>query len=169
MPNYLAVFQNKELAALRNTVIANELFALNEKIEEHGMVLSREDCKDIAEFRADALMESDRIEVGLGAAGRIVKEFADSGYVDKYNFRQVVEDLLECFYTLKNETEEKASDDLVMEFLHYLFENVLGGDTSKIYDAQELDDFVSSVRGDKRFKEADDGELSGVGAENSAD
>ena len=150
MPNYLSLFQNKQLVAARNLVIANQLIALNDEIAEHGITLSQVDCKDIAEFRHEALTECERIEVGLGAAGRIVKEFADSGYVDKYNFRQVVEDLLECFYTLKNETEDKASDDQVMGFLHYLFEDVVGGDTSKLYDTQELDDFVSYMRGDKK-------------------
>ena len=125
--------------------------ALNDEIAEHGIVLSAEDCKDIAEFRHEALMESDRIEAGLGIAGRIVREFADSGYVDKTNFRQVVEDLIECFYTLKNETEEKATDDQVMEFLHYLFEVAVGGDTARLYEAEAMDAFVSQMRGDKRF------------------
>lgn len=130
--------------------------ALNDDIAEHGIVLSEEDCKDIAEFRHEALLESDRVEVGLGIAGRIVREFADSGYVDQHSFRQVVEDLLECFYTLKNETEDKATDDQVMEFLHYLFETAVGGDTSRLYDAEEMDAFVSQMRGDLRFKEFED-------------
>lgn len=151
MPDYLVLFQNKQLIAAQNQAIAGQLISLNDEIAEHGITLSEADCKDIAEFRHDALVESERVEVGLGAAGRIVREFADSGYVDKHNFRQVVEDLLECFYTLKNETEEKANDDLVMEFLHYLFEEVVGGDTSRLYESQALDDFVSQVRGDKRF------------------
>lgn len=127
--------------------------ALNDEIAEHGIVLSAEDCKDIAEFRHEALMESDRIEAGLGIAGRIVREFADSGYVDKTNFRQVVEDLIECFYTLKNETDEKATDDQVMEFLHYLFEVAVGGDTSRLYEAEAMDAFVAQMRGDKRFED----------------
>ena len=151
MPDYLVLFKSEQLVSAQNKVIAGQLISLNEEIAEHGLTLSEADCKDIAEFRHEALIESERVEVGLGAAGRIVREFADSGYVNKYNFRQIVEDLLECFYTLKNETEEKASDDLVMEFLHYLFEEVVGGDTSKLYEAQALDDFVSQVRGDKRF------------------
>lgn len=153
MPDYLVLFQNQQLVSAQNKFIAGQLISLNDEIAEHGITLSEADCKDIAEFRHDALVECERVEVGLGAAGRIIREFANSGYVDKYNFRQVVEDLLECFYTLKNETEEKANDDLVMEFLHYLFEEVVGGDTSKLYEAQAFDDFVSQVRKDKRFTE----------------
>ena len=156
MPNYLALFNNNKLVSARNKIISGQLMALNDEIMEHGIVLSEADCKDIAEFRHEALMESDRVEVGLGIAGRIVREFADSGYVDRYNFRQVVEDLLECFYTLKNETEDKATDDEVMEFLHYLFEVAVGGDTSRLYEAEAMDAFVSRMRGDLRFKEFED-------------
>ena len=156
MPNYLALFHDNKLVSARNKIISGQLMALNEEISEHGIVLSEADCKDIAEFRHDALMESDRVEVGLGIAGRIVREFAESGYVDQKNFRQVVEDLLECFYTLKNETEDKATDDQVMEFLHYLFEVAVGGDTSRLYEAEAMDAFVSQMRGDLRFKEFED-------------
>lgn len=150
MPNFLSLFQNKQLATLQNREIANQLIQLNTVTEEYGLTLSKADCMDIAEFRFDALIESERIEIGTGAVGRIIKEFCDSGYVDQRNFRQIIEDLLECFYTIKNETEDKATDDQVMEFLHYLFENVIGGDTSKLYDSEELDIFVSKVRGDNR-------------------
>jgi len=156
MPNYLTLFHDNALAAVRNKMIAGQLIALNDEIAEHGIVLSEADCRDIAEFRHEALIESDRVEVGLGIAGRIVREFADSGYVDQHNFRQVVEDLMECFYTLKNETEERATDDQVMEFLHYLFEVDVGGDTSRIYESEAMDAFVAQMRGDRRFQEVED-------------
>ena len=156
MSNYLELFNSKGLVAARNKVISGQLMALNKDIEENGIVLSESDCKDIAEFRHDVLMETERIDVGLGIVGRIVKEFSDSGYVDQQNFRQVVEDLLECFYTVKNETEDKATDDQVMEFLHYLFEVAVGGDTSRLYEAEAMDAFVSQMRGDLRFKEYED-------------
>lgn len=149
MPNYLSLFQNKQLIKLQNQAFAAELATLGDTTAEHGITLSSSDCADIAEFRSEALAEAERIEIGLGAAGRIVKEFCESGYVDNTNFRQVVEDLLECFYTIKTETDDAATDDQVMEFLHYLFENVVGGDTSKLYDAEELDIFISRIRSEK--------------------
>jgi hypothetical protein len=158
MHNYLAILNSSELVSIRNKVISGQLMALNDDILENGIVLSEADCKDIAEFRHEALMESDRVEVGLGIIGRIVREFSDSGYVDQRNFRQTAEDLLECFYTLKNETEDKATDDQVMEFLHYLFEEACGGDTSRLYEAEAFDNFVSVMRGDLRFKEPEDTE-----------
>ena len=147
MTDYLSIFEDKQLISVQNKMVANQLMQLNDSIAENGVVLSQADCTDIAEFRRDALIESERLEIGLGIVGRIVTEFSDSGFVDQNNFRQVVEDLLECFYTLKNETEDRASDDQVMEFLHYLFEVSVGGDTSKLYDAEEFDRFIDVMLG----------------------
>lgn len=149
MPNYLSLFQNKQLVKLQNEAFATELATLADTTAEHGITLSRSDCAEIAEFRGEALAEAERIEIGLGAAGRIVKEFCDSGYVDNSNFCRIVEDLLECFYTVKTETDDAATDNQVMELLHYLFENVVGGDTSKLYDTEELDIFISKIRSEK--------------------
>ena len=153
MSNYLELFNSQGLVAVRNKIVAGQLMELNADIEENGIVLSESDCKDIAEFRHDVLVRTERIDVGLGIVGRIVKEFSDSGYVDQHSFRQIVEDLLECFYTIKNETEDKASDDQVMEFLHYLFEDVVGGDTERLYDAEEMDSFIAQMRGDITFRD----------------
>ncbi|MBQ9116155.1 MAG: hypothetical protein IJY04_03945 [Clostridia bacterium] len=161
MPNYLALFSGGKLAEIRVQAVTKELLALSGEISEHGITVSEADCRELAEFRRDVLIESERIETGLGAVGRIATEFADSGYVDQQNFVQVVEDLTECFYTLKNETEGKASDDQVMEFLHYLFETAVGGDTSRMYEAQAMDDFVSAMRGDLRYKDPEDDEKDG--------
>ena len=147
MADFLSIFEDKQLISIQNRMVANQLMQLNDSIAENGVVLSQADCKDIAEFRRDALIESERLEIGLGIVGRIVTEFSDSGFVDQNNFRQVIEDLLECFYTLKNETEDRASDDQVMEFLHYLFEVSVGGDTSKLYDAEDFDRFIDIMLG----------------------
>jgi hypothetical protein len=88
MHNYLAILNSSELVSIRNKVISGQLMALNDDILENGIVLSEADCKDIAEFRHEVLVETERVEVGLGIVGRIVKEFSDSGYVDRQNFRQ---------------------------------------------------------------------------------
>lgn len=155
MPNYLSLFQSKQLATIQNKHFAKQLVALNDKTQEYGITLSASDCADIAEFRSEALLETERLEIGLGAAGRIIEEFCNDGYVDNKNFRQTVEDLLECFYTIKTETDDRANDDQVMEFLHYLFDTVLGGDTSKIYETEELDNFISSFFEERKTPEAD--------------
>ncbi len=143
MPNYLANFQNNMLVSAQNRYISKELMSLNKATAEYGITLTKNDCNSIAEFRSEALNENQRIEVGIGATKRIIEEFCQSGYVNQQNFREVVEGLLECFYTIKTETEDKVNDDEVMEFIKYLFETEAGGDIDKLYDTEAFDLFIA--------------------------
>jgi hypothetical protein len=143
MPNYLAVFQSNFAMEAQNRYVAKELMQLNSSISEHGITLSMQDCQEIAEFRNESLKENERIEVGIGAVQKIIESFCDSGSVNQDNFRQTVEGLLECFYTIKTETDDKVSDDEVLEFIKYLFEVEAGGDVSKLYDSESFDLFIN--------------------------
>lgn len=147
MADYLTLFvKSGMLSEVHTKYIAGELIALNKYTERHGIVLSQADCKDIAECRSDLLVRNERIEVGVGAVQRIIEAFCDSGYVDQKSFAGIVEELLECFYTLKNETLDKASDDEVLAFLEVAFETV-GGDVSKICMLPEFEIFIRRTNG----------------------
>ena len=142
MPNYLAVFQNGGISEIEKRYISKEMMLLNDKTAEYGITLSEKDCADIAECRYESLKENERIEVGLGAVQKIIESFCDSGYVSQNNFTEIVEGLLECFYMIKSETFDKVSDEEVLDFLKYLFENECGGEVSKIYDSALLENFI---------------------------
>lgn len=157
MPNYLTAFNLNTLAEAHNRYVAHELISLNEKTAEYGITLSEKDCAEIAEFRSEALRESERIEIGVGAVRRIIEEFCDSGYVSQRSFKDTVEGLLECFYTIKSETDDRVSDDEVLSFLKYLFETEAGGDVSRLYTCDAFDMFISGVnRGDHDKNPASD-------------
>ena len=145
MPNYLSTFNSNMLAEAHNRYIAHELIALNEKTSEYGITLSEKDCAEIAEFRSETLRDSERIEIGVGAVQRIIEEFCESSYISQKNFKDAVAGLLECFYTIKSETDDKVSDDDALNFLRYLFETEAGGDVSKLYTCDAFDAFISGV------------------------
>lgn len=152
MPNYLALFHSSMLSEVHNRYIASDLITLNEHTAMRGIVLSERDCTEIAQCRGNLLVESERIEVGSGAVRRIIEEFCESGYVNQQNFKSVVQDLLECFYTIKTETEDKVDDETVLEFLKYIFENDAGGDVSKIYFCDAFEHFINTGRSDGFIK-----------------
>ena len=156
MPDYLAVFKSGMLSEVHNRYIAKELAALNEHTVQHGIVLSERDCTDIAQCRSELLVESERIEVGAGAVQRIIEEFCESGYVSQRTFKDTVEGLLECFYTIKTETEDKVDDETVLEFLKYIFENDAGGDVTRIYFCDAFEQFITTGKSDG-FKNPKDG------------
>lgn len=145
MMNYLSLFQNNSVSEVQNSFVAKELIQLNKKTQEYGITLSAKDCLDIAQFRNEALIENQRIEIGLGAVEKIIELFCDSPYINQHNFTQTIEALLECFYTIKTETLDKINDDSVLDFLVYLYENVCGGDINKLYDAEAFDLFINKA------------------------
>ena len=142
MPNYLTVFQNGMLTQAHNKYIASELILLNDVTREHGIVLSGRDCAEIAECRSELLKDTERIEIGAGAVTKIIETFCESGYINQQNFKDTVEGLLECFYTIKTETDDKVSDEDALKFLKYLFEVEAGGDVAKLYDSEAFDLFI---------------------------
>lgn len=143
MSNLLALFSNPAVAEIQNRYVAGELVALNKVTEQHGIVLTQKDCADIALCRGQLLRDTERIEVGVGIVKRIIEEFCESGYVDQNTFRDTVEELLECFYTIKTETEDRLDDDTVLEFLKQTFETDAGGDVSRIYLSTAYDEFIA--------------------------
>ena len=148
MPDYLTVFRNSMISEVHTRYIAKDLLALNEHTVTHGIILSESDCTEIAQCRGDLLVENERIEVGSGAVRRIIEEFCDSGYINQQNFKDTVQGLLECFYAIKTETEDKVDDETVLEFLKYVFENDAGGDVSRIYFCDIFEQFINTGRSD---------------------
>lgn len=144
MADYLSLFKGGMISEVHNRYIAKELSTLNKHTEQYGIVLSSKDCTDIAECRSELLVENERIEVGAGAVRKIIEEFCDSGFVNQQNFRDTVEGLLECFYTIKTETEDQVDDDTVLAFLKYVYENDAGGDVTKIYFCEVFDEFIAT-------------------------
>jgi hypothetical protein len=146
MPNYVELFSTGSVVELQTRFVAKELAAVSDYTANFGIVLSDRDCKEIAQTRNQLLRDTDRVELGVGIVKRIIMEFCDSGYIDQKNFVDTVEGLLECFYSLKTETEDKADDDTVLEFMVRLFENDAGGDVSKMYFCEAYDQFVAYAR-----------------------
>ena len=52
---------------------ANELLSLNDILSEKNLALTEAEARDIAETRITSLRQNSRIEIGIGAAGRIQK------------------------------------------------------------------------------------------------
>ena len=146
MPNYIELFSTSSVIELQNRAVAKELVSVNEYTSSFGIVLSDKDCREIAEARNRFLRDTDRVEVGIGAVRRIITEFCDSSYIDPRTFATTVEELLECFYTIKTETEDTVDDDTVLEFMLELYETVAGGIVDRIYYTEAYGQFIRYAR-----------------------
>ena len=116
---------------------ANELLSLNDILSEKNLALTEAEAHDIAETRITSLRQNSRIEIGIGAAGRILKKFSVSAYITKQNLPELINFLCEIFYFVKTETRDSISDAELVETLFEKFENECAGSTEHLADECE--------------------------------
>ncbi len=105
-----------------------QLLALNDTIDQYGLVLTVEQTKDLLDTRRRALNENHRVEIGVGAVIPLSKKFAQSSYLDAGNFADGMNVILEMFYYYKTETRDTIPDDDLIDMLYDWFEYKYHGD-----------------------------------------
>ncbi len=116
----LQSFVNRSPAAIEAD--ANDIIALNPTTEAFGLILTKQEAREIAEIRAESLKENGRLEVGIGALSLISEVFARSRYISRGGWAEVLGRVCDLFYQVKSYTNDSISDrELVTEF-YALFE-----------------------------------------------
>lgn len=114
------------------------ILAINEKTKPHGLVLSRQEAQELACTRRETLNRSGRIEVGTDTLRKLAEAFCSSRYLAQENYAAVLSEAAEAFYELKNESEDKISDDELAALLADGFER-FGGTLAEFLRSRELD------------------------------
>lgn len=112
-----------ELALAENQMRQTQkaLTVCNAYTEKYGLVLSDAQITSLSKSRIRSLNENNRIEFGDGVIEKIVYAFCDSPYIDNQNYSAELENLQDLFYCLKNECEDRLSDDELIFAMQTLF------------------------------------------------
>ena len=78
------------------------------------------------------------IEINNNVLKLIIKYFSLSSYIDKYNYNEIINELVEVFYTYRTYLPNKISDKQIVEYLYYNFENTCNGVVVLLYDKMML-------------------------------
>lgn len=100
----------------------------NQKTEQFGLVLTKQDAELILAERKNSLLQQKRIEFGEGVITKIINEFCDSDFIDQNNYVDTLVRLQEIFYLYKNEMMDEITDDELLNFMKEQFETVCFGD-----------------------------------------
>lgn len=95
----------------------------------YGLTLTEADITELVELRGQALRNTGRVEFGGGILPKLIRAFCKSPYVDPYNYVAVLGDLQDAFYYFKNESEDRFSDDDLIEFMEKVFNGAAHGST----------------------------------------
>ena len=121
------------------------LLRLNEVTEEYGLKLTRQQVAELLHTRDSSLKVTGRIEVGPGAVEKIVKAFCDCPYLWRQNYAETLNDLVEIFYYMKNETLDEVGDDDLIALMRDYFENSCGG-SIELLEGRELEQLARNIR-----------------------
>lgn len=122
-----------------------EIVSCNNLTMKFGLILSHQDAIDLVETRTHSLMSNGRIEFGGGVIDKIIREFCDSPYISMHNYVETLHELIEIFYTYKNEALDLISDDELISFMGKAFNGVCQG-SLELLSGRELYKMARNLR-----------------------
>ena len=103
------------------------LLACNHHTQAYGLTLSPDDARQLLAAREQALRHYGRVELGVGAAQMLVETFVASPYMEADSFAETLAELLDLFYAVKNETEDRIGDTQLLDEMKARFDGECGG------------------------------------------
>jgi hypothetical protein len=133
------------LPGVSDETTASALLAENAETEQRGLFLTEREALELARTRRQALGAVGRVEIGVGAVEKIMRVFSNSAYLRRENYASVLNELVEAFYELKNESDDRISDDDLIRFLYDEFEHKSGGSLAFL-QSRELNHLLRTLR-----------------------
>ena len=136
----------------------NEIRCCNELNGLYGLILTEADITELVELRGQALRSTGRVEFGGGILPKLIRAFCKSSYIDPYNYAATLGELQDAFYYFKNESEDRLSDDELIEFMEKVFNGLAHGSTD-VLTTISLEQLCRWARNDFDDKFADEEEF----------
>lgn len=130
--------------------VTAELLALNDITWERGLTLTEEEARELSETRTRALKENDRIEFGAEVMRKIMNRFADSRYLDRSSWADVLNEITYYFYFIKAETDDRISDTALVEEMFIRFELYCRGSVER-FEQKEVERIIRKVNMGKAY------------------
>ena len=132
-----------------------ELQDCNKVSSKFGLCLSETQIQNLIEKRFKALKDMGRIEFSEGILKKLIYAFCDSPYVYRDDYEETLLELQEIFYYFKNESEDRISDDELIEFMKNTFNGIAQGSIEYL-SGTSLEDLCRNERSGYETDEADD-------------
>ncbi|WP_074429411.1 DUF6323 family protein [Terrisporobacter mayombei] len=107
-------------------IVKNEILKINEESSVYGLILTSENVEEIIKSRGYSLKTYDRIDLNMDATKKIINKIYISQYTDKDDYVEIINDLQDIFYYLKNETLDKISDNEIIDIIGEFYEETSG-------------------------------------------
>lgn len=126
-----------------------EVRLCNEMSAPYGLTLTEQDITELVELRGRALHNTGRVEFGGGILPKLIRAFCKSPYIDSYNYAATLADLQDAFYYFKNESQDRFSDDELIDFMADVFSGQAHG-SAEVLTTISLEELCRWARNDFR-------------------
>ncbi len=117
----LSSIQNKSII-----VAKNELLKINDESSAYGLILTPQDVEEIIKSRGYSLKNYGRIDLNMDVTKKLINKIYTSQYTDKDDYVEIINDLQDIFYYLKNETLDEISDNEIIDIIVEFYEKTSG-------------------------------------------
>ena len=121
----------------------------------YGLILTETDIAGLVELRGQALRSTGRVEFGGGVMPKLIRAFCKSPYVDAYSYAATLGELQDAFYYFKNESEDRFSDDELIEYMEKVFNGQAHG-SAEVLTTISLEELCRWARNDFDNRYADE-------------
>ncbi len=122
-----------------------QIIKANEFSKEDGLTLTKEEATVIAQCGRSTLKTERRVEFGDSIMPKLIRAFADSSFINKDNYADILARLQDIFYLYKNESMDMVSDDDLISIMKNAYERESGGDLQYL-EGTALEVFARKVR-----------------------
>lgn len=144
-----------QIQAMQIAAAKDEIRCCNAESRRYGLVLNEAEITELVELRGQALRNTGRVEFGGGILPKLIRAFCASPYIEPYDYAATLGDLQDAFYYFKNESEERFSDDELIEFMQKVFDGQAYGST-EVLTSISLEELCRWARNDFDGRFADE-------------
>lgn len=126
---------------------AKQLFLeLNKATSNYHNSLTLLEIKEVIKERDNTLTHYGLVELGIDVLRKLMKSFSSSPYIIQEDYMETLIELQEVFYFVKRETDDKLSDDMLIELLVKTFNNDCRGSLDLLWI--NLERYATKFRSD---------------------
>lgn len=125
-----------------------EILRTNLQSQQYGLELTPLQAMELLQTRNRALKSHGRVEIGIEVIKKIAAAFCSSPHIHPHEYASTLNELLEIFYYMKNETEDSLGDDELITLMRELFDNQSRGAVELLRD-RDLELYARELRSKK--------------------
>jgi hypothetical protein len=139
----------------QTTALTEQLYECNTLTQRYGLRLSETQIAALCRARVDALVESGRVEFGVGALPALIYAFCDSPYIAHEDYCATLCALQDLFYQFKNELGTALSDEELITAMVQIYNGKVQGSLDALENVT-VGDLYRAATGAPEEEEYDD-------------